>query len=398
MTEMVRSDFRGELATLKWRIPLLKMLTPEYFERERERIFRRSWLRVCRVEEMPESHGYLVFDLPTLKTSLLLTRGRDGRVRAFHNVCKHRGNKLVRSGRGVRRTFTCGFHGWTYGQDGELLQITDENQFEGIDKCALGLTAVAAEVWEGHVFVNLDRQPRESLREWLGPMYDQYGGYFETHEKIASYRADVKCNWHIAINAFTEGYHTIWVHRSTAPDYLGGKDNPLRHRPLVELFRHHHRHSSPANPDHKLVRAEEIAYRYGRRLHPAFDCDSSTMPPGVNASRYDKWAFDGVALFPAHVILTGNWWRMELSFWPTAVDRTLCGMDMYAYRVKNAGELIGRELHLSRGREVFREDLNTLEATHSMLMSGVVPEIVLSRQEIALAHHYRESERMMEAA
>jgi phenylpropionate dioxygenase-like ring-hydroxylating dioxygenase large terminal subunit len=388
-------NFQGDLETLEWTIPLYDMLSPEYFELERQRIFRRSWLRVGRIDDLPAPDSYFVFDVPTLHTSLLVTRDRDDRVQAFHNICKHRGNKLVRSGKGRRPNFTCGFHGWTYDHKGELLVITDENQFHGLDKCELGLTPVTTEMWEGHIFVNFDPQPMESLRQWLGPMYDQYDGYFDTHEKIASYQADVNANWHIAVNAFTEGYHTIWVHRSTAPDYLGGKGNPMRHRPSVELFEHHHRHSSPANQAHELCRAEEIAYTYGRKLHPAFDCDSSTMPPGVNSTRFDAWAFDGIAIFPTDVWLTGNWWRMELSFWPTAADRTLCTMDMYAYRVQNAGELIARELHLSRGREVFREDMNTLEATQSMLMSGVVREIHLSWQEIALAHHYRESAKMM---
>src|SRR5690606_30430982 len=121
-----------------------------------------------------------------------------------------------------------------------------------------------------------------------------------------------------------------------------------------------------------------------RKLHPAFDFDSSTMPPGVNPSRFEQWAFDGVALFPTHVFLHGNWWRMELSFWPKAVDETEIHGELYAYKAKNAGELLNRELHLTRAREVFREDMNTLEATHEMLMSGVLKEIVLSRQEIAL--------------
>jgi Rieske 2Fe-2S family protein len=389
-----QSVFRGDVDSLQWKVPLYEKMQPAYFERERELIFRRSWLRIGRMEDLPEKDSYFVFDVPTLRTSLLVTRDAD-RVQAFHNICKHRGNKLVRSGKGRRPAFTCGFHGWTYKNSGVLARITDENQFKGLCKDDLGLTPVATEVWEGHIFVNFNPELGETLKEWLGPMYDQYGGYFETHEKIASYSADLKANWHIAVNAFTEGYHTIWVHRSTAPDYLGGKSNPLRHRPLVELFSHHHRHSSPANPDHQLSRAETVAYRYGRKLHPAFDCDSSTMPPGVNASHFGEWAFDGVAMFPTLVMLTGNWWRMEISFWPIDAGHTQCTMDMYAYRAKNAGEVVARELHLTRGREVFREDMNTLEATHAMLMSGVVKDIHLSQQEIALAHHYRESDKMM---
>jgi phenylpropionate dioxygenase-like ring-hydroxylating dioxygenase large terminal subunit len=391
------SVVHGDVETMPWRVPLYERIQPEYFEREREKIFRRSWLRIGRIEDLPEKGSYFVFDVPTLKTSLLVTRDSNDKVQAFHNICKHRGNKLIRSGKGRRANFICGFHGWNYRNNGTLAVVTDENQFRDLDKNELALTPVATEVWEGHIFVNFKPEARgESLHDWLGPMVDQYHGYFDTHEKIASYSADVNTNWHIAVNAFTEGYHTIWIHRATAADYLGGRGNPLRHRSLVDLFKHHHRHSTQANPEHVLCRAEKVAYRYGRKLHPAFDGDCSTMPPGVNRSRMEHWAFDGVAILPTLVILTGNWWRMELEFWPIEAGRTICTMDMYAYKAQTAGQAIARELHNTRGRDVFREDMNTLEATYTMLLSGAVKDIILSQQEIALAHHYRECARMVE--
>src|SRR5262245_51221182 len=150
----LKSVFRGDTETLQYKIPLYEKLSADYFEQERDRIFRRSWLRVGRIEDLSEAGSYFVFDMPVLNTSLLVTRDRDDKVRSFHNVCKHRGNKLVRAGKGRRLSFTCGFHGWTYGLNGDLRVVTDENQFHDIDKCNLGLTPVATDVWEGHIFVN----------------------------------------------------------------------------------------------------------------------------------------------------------------------------------------------------------------------------------------------------
>jgi phenylpropionate dioxygenase-like ring-hydroxylating dioxygenase large terminal subunit len=157
----------------------------------------------------------------------------------------------------------------------------------------------------------------------------------------------------------------------------------------MELFRRHHRYSAPGNPDHKILPVEAIAIKYGRKLIPAFDFDSTGLPPGVNPTRYDKWAFDVLELFPNFVMLTGNHWRAELWFWPIDAGRTLIVNRAYNYKTKNLGERVSRSYFRSRGRDVLREDLNTLEAQQQMLASGAVPEVVLSRQEMALRHHYK---------
>ena len=84
-----------------------------------------------------------------------------------------------------------------------------------------------------------------------------------------------------------------------------GKINPQRHRPLMQMFRRHHRYSAPANPDHALTPAEALAVTYGRKILPAFDGDMTGMPKGVNPARYEHWAFDVVQFFPSidHAIL-----------------------------------------------------------------------------------------------
>jgi len=139
MSANVETQYRGETSELSDRVAIREKLTPAYFEQERLKIFRRSWLAVGHASDVPEPGSYVVRNLPTLKTSLLLVRGRDGRVRSFHNVCTHRGNKLVREGSGCRGQFSCGFHGWTFSPEGELLVVTDEHQFRDLDKAALGL-------------------------------------------------------------------------------------------------------------------------------------------------------------------------------------------------------------------------------------------------------------------
>lgn len=397
-TGQVKTDVQGQAGKFQTRVDVGSMLTREHFEIEREKIFRRAWLTIGHTDDLPHKGSYFVYDVPTFNTSLLVVRGDDDKVRVFHNACRHRGNKLVRAGSGTKRGFMCNFHGWTFSPEGKLQVVTDQHQFEAFDKDEYGLVPVTSEVWENLIFVNFDERPRETLAEWLGEeFYKKYTGYFDLHEKVASYSFELNCNWHLGVNSFTEGYHTLYLHKNTARDYQGGKINPQRHRPHMELMKRHHRYSAPGNPDHRILPVEAIAIKYGRKLLPAFDFDFSMLPEGVNPSRYEYWAFDVVELFPNYVVISGNHFRAELTFWPIDEGRTLVTNRTYNFKPKNLGERLSQDYFRGRGRDVVREDLNTLEAQQQMLASGALPHVLLSRQEMALQHHFAVTADMLAA-
>ena len=135
--------------------------------------------------------------------------------------------------------------------------------------------------------------------------------------------------------------------------------------------------------------------QYGRLIIPAFDFDCTGLPPGINSQRHDYWAFDNLEIFPNFVTLIGNCWHNEISFWPIDASRTLVVNRGWCYKTKNLGERISRSYFRARVRDVFREDMNTLEAQQTALSSGAIDEVVLSRQEMSLRHHYAVSDRMM---
>lgn len=390
------SLIRGTVEDLPSRINLGELLTAENFAKEKETIWRRAWLSIGHTLDVPESGNYLVYDIPTFNLSLLVIRGKDEKVRVFHNICRHRGNKIVREGDGKKAVFTCNFHGWSFGTDGKLLNITDAKEFDNCDPDQLGLIEVHSQIWNSFIFINLAEKPHCTLEQWLGPMFSQYDNYFEHQEKVASFKSVVNGNWHLGVNSFTEGYHTLYLHKSTARDYQGGKSNPDRHRPHIEIFDRHHRYSAPGNPDKVFVRGEKIAAKYGRLMIPAFDFNLEGLPPGVNSAKHDKWAFDVVEFFPNVVMLIGNCWHNEITFWPIDEGKMLITNQAYAYKTKNLGERISRSYFRARVRDVFREDLNTIEAQHNALSSGVMNEVILSRQEMALRHHYKVNRLMME--
>jgi glycine betaine catabolism A len=396
MNTFVQTQFEGNRGGLKDVLPLRETITPETFEREREKIFKKSWLMIGHVADLPEPGSYLVRELPVVNTSLIVVRGRDGLIRSFHNICRHRGNKLIRGGEGCKSTITCGFHGWTWSNTGELLGVTDEGQFHNLDKPKLGLLEVKTATWQDFIFVNFDRGA-VSLGDWLGELADGYDGYFQSQQRYARYRVRVRCNWNLAINSFTEGYHTAYIHRNTAPDYQGGKKNPQRHRPFMQLLTRHARYTAPANPEHKLSAAEAIAWNYGPTLFPAADFDYTGLAPALNPGRTEHWLFDVIEWFPNVLLLPAKHYHVELEFWPLSANETDLTMTAYAYPPQNYAQRISLEFFRTRLREVAREDMNTLEAQHAAISTGVMPEVFLSQQELVLAHHYRVSEQMLAA-
>ena len=143
-------------------------IDPEYFKQEREAIFKRTWLNVGRVERLPKKGSYFTREMPSVGRHLADHRQGQAtdEIRAFHNMCRHRGNKLVWNDfpgeemSGTCRQFTCKYHAWRYSLEGDLTFVQQEGEFFDLDKANYGLVAVRCEVWEGFHL----RQPRPRRR------------------------------------------------------------------------------------------------------------------------------------------------------------------------------------------------------------------------------------------
>ena len=206
------------------------------------KFFSRTWLSTGRkVEEIPQPGDYLVLDIAVGKTSVLLVRGKDGTVRGFHNVCKHRGNRLAWNDRGACGSgLTCRFHGWTYASDGRLIGVPEEDMFFDFDKRDYGLSPVATDVWEGFIFINLDPDPPETLHQYLGEVVDLLRGYaFDRLPLSWSYTTEQKCNWRILRDSQLEFYHGKALHQQFAGKVMINKQQPSCHVLDAKLFRRH---------------------------------------------------------------------------------------------------------------------------------------------------------------
>ncbi|MER7930112.1 aromatic ring-hydroxylating dioxygenase subunit alpha [Streptomyces sp. NPDC096057] len=365
-------------------------LTQEYHDAVIEKVFRPSWFLLGNLNDVPKPGSYIVVDVPTFKISVLVQRGRDGEVRVFHNVCRHRGKKVIPTScgfaEGTSPAHTCWFHGWSYTGEGALRSVPDEQQFRSVDKSRLGLVPIHAEVRCGLIYANFSEHP-EPLDDWLGDLSAGFDGYYSEMEKISTFSADVRANWNIAMDSFSEGYHTVFLHRRTQPK-LAGKSNPMRHKPVIDMYDRHIRSSNPANPDYVSPPVEQALYNLGRKLTPAVETDFSMLPPAVNRTHHRPWFFDIVWQFPNVAILNGSHWVSALTIWPIDRNHTRLVFDQYARKARHAGDRLAQAYTRALQYTVAREDLAAMEDVQRGLESGAISDVYLSLQEFALQHRY----------
>ena len=376
---------------------------PAYYEAERAAIFRHTWLNIGRVEQVPKTGSYFTKELAVAGTSLVIVRGKDGAIRAFHNMCWHRGNKLVWNDypgaevKGTCRQFTCKYHAWRYSLEGELTFVQQEEEFFGIDKGAYGLKAVRCEVWEGFIFVNLDPAALP-LADYLGEMAKGLSGYpFGEMTEVFTYKAEVGSNWKLFIDAFAEFYHAPVLHQKQAVKDEADKLFRVGFEALhYELHSPHAMISSwggMAPPkDVNMVKPIERVLRSG--LFGPWDRPSieglDPLPAALNPARHRSWGTDSFHFFPNFMLLVwAPGWYLTYHYWPTAVDRHLFEANLYFVPARTARERLAHELAAVTFKEYALQDANTLEATQTMLKSRAVSEFPLCDQEILLRHLHK---------
>jgi choline monooxygenase len=183
----------------------------EQLARERDRVFRTSWLYAGHVSQLPTPSSFLATDV--VGFPVLLTRGPDGRVHGFHNVCPHRAGPLAYDGTGSATSFVCRYHGWVFEADGALRSARD---FGGPGPQNCRLFDVRTDVWRGLVFVNIDGLAPELL-ESLGGFAAQADGFdLEAMRPAGEWHHDIGCNWKTYAENYLEGYHIPLVHRELA--------------------------------------------------------------------------------------------------------------------------------------------------------------------------------------
>ena len=194
-------------------IPGYRYFSEEFFEKEWESMWTKVWLLLGREDELPEPGDYQIEDVGP--ESFIMVRQKDGGIKAFYNVCQHRGARLLFNETGTvgDNDIVCPYHGWKWGTDGTLNWVQDAEDFPQGDPCDnLRLDEVPCDTFAGFIWINMDPNC-VSLKEYLGPIWDDWADYeIDGWKRYLAMTANVPCNWKIVLDNFNESYHLPTVH------------------------------------------------------------------------------------------------------------------------------------------------------------------------------------------
>ncbi len=338
------------------------------FDLEGERLFRNNWLLVAHVSDLPDNRDFITFEVAG--ESAIVIRGNDNRLRAFHNVCRHRGARLLneRSGQ-CAPTLSCPFHGWTYQLDGNLVGVPAANSFTNLEQASKSLVAVDMEIWMGFIFIRF-ASGGASLAETMKPLEDRLRPYRLPEMrsiKNSRYRQLMPCNWKVIHDIDNEGYHV-----------------PVGHPMLQELYgKNYTDHSigghavSSAWLNDKP--AKNWSVRNYQKLLPRFDHlpdDSQRL-----------WFY--VAIFPNMVL---GLYPDSIEYYmtiPVSPQKTILTGASYALPDARRGMDAVRWLNLRINRITSEEDVNFVMRMHNGMKSSAFPEPELSSLESGVRefHH-----------
>lgn len=335
---------------------------------EADAVFGRSWLFVAHTDELPHAGDYRVVE--QLRRPVVLVRDEDGRIRAFHNTCTHRGAALVLDSAGsTGRRFSCPYHNWVFGLDGSLRGMPDAHDFGDLDRDCLALRAVRCEVWGPLVFVNLD-PGAAPLADFLADVGDDLAelATLDGRLRLARHTAvDVASNWKLPVDANIETYHVNVVHRQSAALAI---DQP---RTGIQLLRNGH--------SRMLIKLhEELDLDLGNGFPPLFDGVGDL--PLLGTFSYH--------LFPnLSVVFSGTGFVFFITNWP--VTPTTSSYHVHWCSSLDPAEHAGRlDRFIEFTQSVLLEDLSVIPSIQRSLASGALGTITLSYQERRI-HHLHEA-------
>ncbi|WP_420419967.1 aromatic ring-hydroxylating oxygenase subunit alpha [Pacificispira sp.] len=334
----------------------------ELTEIEKEVLFRRHWQLACHVSNVPNPGDYLCFDM--VGERAVIMHGDDGQIRAFHNLCRHRGSRVLPNEQGTcKRVITCPFHGWSYGTDGTLRNPAVPDSLPQLDKVKHGLKPIELEIWMGFVFIRFKEGEQPPISELMKRHEAEVAPYLpETmvpaYDSIWSQEMDV--NWKAVRDVDNEGYHV-----------------PMAHPGLQDLYGKHYVDEPMIDGTNRSVGpfTETDGRLWSVKNYKKILPDRPNLPPESKRA----WLYLGI--FPNTVI---GFYPDSMIFYheyPVAAGKTIQRGTTYRYADEDRQLRVARYLSERIDRITVEEDTQLIKWSCEAMQSSAFDGIILSDRE-----------------
>ena len=284
---------------LRTTLPARAYTDASWFALEMDRVFARMWLAAGRVDQLQAAGAFVRRDVAG--ASVLIVRAGDGSIRAFHNVCRHRGTQLCLEHEGsFHGSIQCPYHAWTYGLDGRLLAAPQMDEVAGFDRAAYPLRAVACDTWDGHIFINLSVTP-PALASQLGELPARFAPWqMDQLRPARRIEYDVATNWKLVVQNYNECLHCPVIH-------------PL-------LNRMHHYLGAENVPSAETYCGGAMGFKDGIETLSTDGKRRRDVLPGLAAR--DREQVNYFAIYPNFLLTLHPDYMMTITIWPQDCGRT----------------------------------------------------------------------------
>jgi carnitine monooxygenase subunit len=335
---------------------------------EKEEIFKTHWQIVCHVSDIPNEGDFQTFDLCGERA--LIVRNAGQTVKAFHNICRHRGSRLVTKDKGTcKNALVCPFHGWVYNLDGTLRGAARPESFPALDKHEFGLRPIELEIWNGLIFIRFNEGPQPSVKELLSPIAAEAAGYRMADHVPADdiWTEETPVNWKSIRDVDNEGYHVAMAHPALQDLY----GSTYSDEPFV---------NGVSRSDGKFTPTK--GRRWAVRNYKKISQPQEHLPKNLHKS----WIYYGI--FPNAVIALTPETVLFYQEFPVSTDKSILRSGTYRNPDENRQQRAARYLASRIDRETVEEDIQLTIWSNESMASSSFEGFYLSDLEYGVRSHH----------
>jgi len=357
-------------------LPAARYTDEAFYQLEQEHLWSKTWVLAGFANEIAKPGDFKAMEIND--RPIVLVRGKDREIRAFYNVCQHRGSTICKTANGNAKQLTCPYHGWTYDLEGNLQFVPAQHEFPALDPAQKPLRSIRCEMNGNLIYVSFDdnAQPHQRFLGNIGLLMSDIPFDQVMHYETVAWT--VESNWKSVQDAFSEAYHARFVHAQTAHQSLDTT------APVKYLFKHGHYV--------QINRSRQgEAGIFGQNQEAADE--SRTIGQMKPLTRYGQRAYN---LFPNLTLPITEGAFSVIAIWP--VDVGTSRIDLHFLKICPDGELVVTEDDreaVIQFSAVIDEDIATLAGMHNAMTSGGLDSIPLSYGEQALYNFHREVDRLI---